>query len=175
MHKGGRQGRGRFGWKGLANAGLLMGVVLAAFTSPQALAANARVPSTFGPTIGPALLCQDHIDPYYFWSYLKQFFGPPYKAEGGAYWFKVNASLWGVTISDVLVSDGNSRVVFLAAATEAKPEALSRAISDRTGIRHTVETYKQYSPLRSATSSRIVYFGDNSKIYCSRYNLDYGR
>jgi hypothetical protein len=175
MHKGRRQGRGRFGWKGLASAGLLMGVVLAAFASPQALAANARVPSTFSATIGPALLCQDHIDPYYFWTYLNRFFGPPYKAEGGAYWFKVNASLWGVPVSDVLVSNGHDRVVFLAAATEAKPDALSRAISDRAGIRHTAETYKQYSPLRSATSSRIVYFGDNSKIYCSRYNLDYGR
>lgn len=175
MHKGRRQERGNRSWKERARARLLWGVLFAAFASPQALAANARVPSTFSTTIGPALLCQDHIDPYYFWSYLKQFFGPPYKAEGGAYWFKVNASLWGVPVSDVLVSDGNNRVVFLAAAFEAKPEALSRAISDRTGIRHAVETYKQYSPLQSATSSRIVYFGDNSKIYCSRYNLDYGR
>jgi hypothetical protein len=33
----------------------------------------------------------------------------------------------------------------------------------------------QYAPLISGMGSKIVYFGQNSKIYCAKYNLDYSR
>jgi len=149
-------------------AGLALGALLLGAHCPQgALAA----PSTFSTTIGTALLCLDQIDPLYFWSYLNRFFGPPYKKEGGAYWFKTPTTLWGAPVSDVLVSDGTGRVIFLAAAfTNTKPDALSSAILGTTGIGHTKSEPAQYSPLTSGVGSNIIYFGQNSKIYCAKYN-----
>jgi hypothetical protein len=156
--------------------GVVMGVLLTlAACPPPALAADERAPSTFSTMVGPALLCMDHVDPFYFWSYLNRFFGPPYKNEGGAYWFKVKAQLWGVPVSDVLVSDGTDPLVFLAAAMEAKPDALSAAIMGDAGIAYTNEGIAQYSPKSSGKGGKIIYFGQNSKIYCANYNLDYGR
>ena len=138
--------------------------------APFSGSALAEVPSTFGTTIGSALLCIDQIDPYYFWSYLNQFFGPPYKKEGGAYWFKVQASLWGTAISDVMVSDGSGRLMFLAAAASEKPDKLSEAIILSTGIGYTKDNPSQYSPMMSNMGSKIVFFDQNSKIYCAKYN-----
>lgn len=128
-------------------------------------------PSTFSTTIGPALLCLDQIDPLYFWSYLNRYFGPPYKKEGGAYWFKTPTTLWGAPVSDVLVSDGSGRVLFLAAAfSNTKPDALSSAIYGMTGIGYTKSVPARYSPLSSSMGSNIVYFGQTSKVYCAKYN-----
>ena len=155
----------------LKMAGTIMGALLA--IAPYSGPAFA-VPSTFGTTIGSALLCLDQIDPFYFWSYLNRFFGPPYKKEGGAYWFKVQASLWGAPVSDVMVSDGSGRVIFLAAAfTKMKPAALSGAISGSTGIGYTNSEAIQYSPMISNLGSKIIYFGQNSKIFCAKYNPSY--
>ncbi|HUX91854.1 MAG TPA: hypothetical protein VMV48_14305 [Gallionellaceae bacterium] len=157
-------------------AGALLGAAL--LLPAQAAAAPAAapaVPSTFGVTIGPALLCVDHIDPFYFWSYMNQFFGPPYKREGGAYWFKVQATLWGATLTDVMVSDGENQQVFVAASFKASPAKLSIAIQNSTGFSHKAEMPFLYSPLVSAMGSKIVYFDQSSKIYCSKYNLDYNR
>ena len=156
--------------------GAVMGVLLVLAPCPSpAFAASGSAPSTFGTTIGPALLCLDHIDPSFFWSYLNEYFGPPYKNEGGAYWFKVQATLWGAQISDVLVSDGSGPLIFLAAAATPKPDDLSEAIAGRTGISYTKEEQTRYSPMLSGVGSKIVYFGKNSKIYCAKYNLDSGR
>ena len=132
--------------------------------------ALAEVPSTFGTKIGSALLCLDQIDPFYFWSYLNNSFGPPYKKEGGAYWFKVDASLWGTAITDVMVSDGSDRLMFLAAAAKEKPDKLSEAISSSTGIGYKKDDPSMYSPMGSSLGSKIVFFGRNSKIYCAKYN-----
>lgn len=150
-------------------------LIITAPCSEAAMAAGGGVPSTFGATIGPALLCLDHLDPFFFWSYLNEFSGPPYKREGGAYWFKIQATLWGAPVSEVLVSDGSSSVVFLAAAVTAKPDTLSGAIRDKAGINHVKEAQVPYSPLSSGLGSKIVYSGENSKIYCAKYNLDRGR
>ncbi len=128
-------------------------------------------PSTFSTTIGTALLCLDQIDPLYFWSYLNQFFGPPYKKEGGAYWFKTSTTLWGTSVSDVLVSDGSGKVIFLAATfAEASPGELSNAISGSTGLKYTALNTTPYSPLISGMGSNIVYFGQTSKVFCAKYN-----
>ena len=152
-------------------AGIVMGALL--MIAPYKGTALAA-PSTFSTTIGTALLCLDQIDPFYFWSYLNQFFGPPYKNEGGAYWFKVQTTLWGAPVSDVMVSDGSGRVIFLAAAfTSMKPDALSSAISGSTGIGYTKSEPIQYSPLMSDMGSKIIYFGKNSKVFCAKYNPAY--
>jgi len=155
-------------------AALAAAVLLYATLGGAALAAGAP-PSTFGSTLGPALLCIDQIDPFYFWSYMNQFFGPPYKREGGAYWFKVEGTLWGAAITEVMVSDGANDQVFVAASFKDDPAKLAAAIADATGIRHSSEVPFQYSPLISGLGSKIVYFGQNSKIYCAKYNLDYSR
>jgi hypothetical protein len=168
--------RNRKRWAGAGFGCIVTSILLAtAACPPPALAADGGVPSTFSTTVGSALLCMDHVDPFYFWSYLNKFFGPPYKNEGGAYWFKVKASLWGVPVSDVLVSDGKDQLVFLAAAMEAKPDALSEAILGNAGVAYSNERIAQYSPKSSGKGGKIIYFGQNSKIYCANYNLDYNR
>ncbi len=155
----------------LKMTGAIMGALLMIAPYPEAAFA---APSTFGTTIGSALLCLDQIDPYYFWFYLNEFFGPPYKNEGGAYWFKVQTTLWGAPISDVMVSDGSGRVIFLAAAfTNTKPDALSSAISGSTGIGYTNSEPIQYSPMMSSFGSKIIYFGQNAKIFCAKHNSSY--
>jgi hypothetical protein len=152
-------------------AGAIMGALLMIASFPGSTLA---APSTFSTTIGSALLCLDQIDPFYFWSYLNEFFGPPYKNEGGAYWFKVQTTLWGAPISDVLVSDGSDQVIFLAAAfTNIKPDALSSAISGSTGIGYTNSEPIQFSPMMSNFGSKIIYFKQDSKIYCSKHNPAY--
>ena len=143
--------------------------------APFSGSALAEAPSTFGTTIGSALLCLDQIDPFYFWSYLNEFFGAPYKKEGGAYWFKVQTSLWGATISDVMVSDGSGQLMFLAAAASTKPDKLSEAIISSTGIGYTKNDTSQYSPMMSNLGSKIVFFNQNSKIYCAKHNPNNNR
>ena len=102
---------------------LLAGLVL----SCTAAGAGAA-PSTFGPVIGSALLCRSQLDNAYFHAYLTESFGPAYKREGGAYWFRTEASLWGSKVEQVMVSDDTSAVVFVAAILEAKPDELEKSV-----------------------------------------------
>lgn len=155
---------------------MLIGWLVAAIWLPlPAQAAGGALPSTFGSTVGSALLCKDHIDPYYFWSYLNQFVGAPYKTEGGAYWFKVQGSLWGAEITDVLVSDGKGQQIFLAAHFKGAPSKLAEAIAATAGVSYVKEDVTPYSPLKSSLGGKIVFVGSNSNIYCKQYNLDYSR
>lgn len=153
----------------------LPGAIFLCATLSAEVRAAGEPPSTFGDTIGSALLCIDQIDPFYYWSYMNQYFGPPYKKEGGAYWFKVQGALWGATVTEVLVSDGANDQVFLAASFKEDPAKLSAAIEASAGVRHINESPLQYSPLVSATGSKIVYSGQSSRIYCAKYNLDFMR
>lgn len=106
---------------------------------------------------------------------MNQFFGPPYKTEGGAHWFKVQGQLWGATITDVMVSDGAGEQVFLAAAFKDKPAKLASAIAETTGMLYVNEEASPFSPLISNMGSKIVFSGQGSKIYCAKYNLDHMR
>ena len=160
---------------GFKRAGMLVALVLMLAPLSCKTCAAAEPPTSFGSTIGPALLCIDQIDPFYFWSYMNQFFGPPYKREGGAYWFKVQGTLWGAAITEVMVSDGEHEQVFLAASFKEGPAKLADAILEATGIRHINEVPFKFSPLISSLGSKIIYAGQNSKIYCAKYNLDYMR
>ena len=129
------------------------------------------VPSTFGTTIGRRLLCLDQQDTAYYFDYLTEAFGPSYKHEGGAYWFKAGASLWGVQVSEVMVSDGYSTMNFLAAVADLTPDKLEEAIAANMGVRHRIADASKYPVRESSTGSKIVYFNGKAKIYCgkSRY------
>ena len=126
-------------------------------------------PSTFGPLIGNALLCRSHLDNAYFHAYLSGAFGPPYKHEGGAWWFKADATLWGTQVTDVLVSDDSSELVFIGAVTLGAPDKLDEAIRAAIGVRHRVLDGSTYPVRASAPGSQIVYFNDNAKIFCAKY------
>jgi hypothetical protein len=128
------------------------------------------LPSTFGPVIGSAVLCRGHLDNNYFHSYLQAAFGPSYKHEGGAYWFRApNATLWGMAVSEVMVSDDTSPLVFVGAVAEGTPEKLEQAVQAAVGIRHRAQDASAF-PLRvSNPGSTIAYFNTKSKIYCARF------
>jgi hypothetical protein len=142
-------------------------VAAAALCLASALAAGA--PSTFGPVIGSAVLCRSHLDNAYFYSYMASAFGPHYKHEGGAYWFKTDATLWGANVSDILVSDDSSEVTFVGAVSDAEPDALEAAIRSASGVRHFKTDDSAYPVRQSRPGSRIVYFARKSKVYCAKF------
>jgi hypothetical protein len=129
---------------------------------------GAAAPSTFGPVIGSALLCRSHLDNVYFYSYLSSAFGPPYKHEGGAWWFKADATLWGAQVTDVIVSDDTSELVFIGAVMPGAPDKLDEAIRAAVGVHH-AQGATTYPVRESAPGSQIVYFNDNAKIFCAKY------
>lgn len=134
-----------------------------------ACAAASALPSTFEPTVGGALLCRSQLDNAYVHAYLSTAFGPPYKHEQGAYWFKLDATLWGKPVQEVMVSDDSSALVFVAAVADSKPEELAEAIRSSAGIRHRAVDASAF-PLRvSNPGSVIAYQNNKSKIYCARY------
>jgi hypothetical protein len=128
------------------------------------------LPSTFAPVIGSALLCRGQLDNAYFYSYFQSAFGPSYKHEGGAYWFRTaDASLWGTPVSEVMVSDDTSPLVFVGAVAEAAPQQLAQAIRGAVGIGYAAADGSAF-PLRvSNPGSTIAYFNTKSKIYCARF------
>lgn len=142
--------------------------VLAILTLCLAGAASAA-PSTFGPVIGSALLCRSHLDNAYLHSYLSGAFGPSYKREGGAYWFKADGTLWGAPVSDIILSDDTSEVVFVGAVSDSAPDKLEEAIRAAAGVAHRAADRSAFPVRQSVPGSRIVYFNNKSKIYCARY------
>ena len=126
-------------------------------------------PSTFGPVIGSALLCRSQLDNAYFHAYLTQAFGPAHKREGGAYWFKAEATLWGAEVNEVMVSDDSSNLVFVAAVINAKPEELEKSVRAEAGVAFRPADATRH-PLRTSNpGSTIAYAGDKSKIYCAKF------
>ena len=154
--------------RGAAPAALLSACLLAG--PVPAWAQGEKPPSTFGPVIGEGLLCRDQTDNAYFYDYLKKAFGRPYKHDGGAYWFRTgDATLWGKPVSEVMVSDDTSELVFLAAVADVPPDELEGAIRSASGVRHVAKDASTY-PLRiAAPGSTIAYYNDKSKIYCARF------
>ena len=127
------------------------------------------MPSTFSQVVGNALLCRSHLDNRYFHDYLTRSFGPAYKREGGAYWFKVEATLWGADVKEIMVSDDSSELVFIAAVTDSTPEALEGAIRSGAGTAFQAADSSPF-PLRvSRLGSTIAYVNDKSKIYCVKH------
>jgi hypothetical protein len=129
---------------------------------------QAAPPSTFGTTVGYTLLCLNSLNEIYFRQYLTQAFGQPYKREEGAYWFKSNAKLWGIQVTDILVSDETSDYTFLAAVLDSKPEKLNDAIANVAGIRHTTIGTDAFPIRQAQAGSQIIHFQQKSKIFCSK-------
>ena len=150
-------------WRVLRAWPLLAG--LAGLGCAQAMAA----PSTFGTVIGSALLCRSHLDNAYFHAYLTQAFGPAYKREGGAFWFRADAMLWGAKVEQVMVSDDSAQLVFVAALVDSKPEELEKSVRAETGTAFKAADASRY-PLRTSNpGSTIAYARDKSKIYCAKF------
>lgn len=152
-----------------ARLSLLLACALGAAGAASAQTQDQQ-PSTFGPVIGAALLCRDQIDNKYFYGWLTTHFGAPYKHEGGAYWFRTGeATLWGAPVTEVMVSDDTSELVFLAAVAEVPPDQLAQSIRAATGVRYPAANSSPY-PLRiSAPGSTIAYYNAKSKIYCAKF------
>jgi hypothetical protein len=148
----------------------LLPLVLAILAGAASAQTSDKQPSTFGPVIGGALLCRDQIDNKYFYSWLSSHFGAPYKHEGGAFWFRTGeATLWGAPVTEVMVSDDTSELVFLAAVAEVPPDQLEQSVRGAAGVRYPPADSSQY-PLRvSATGSKIAYYNSKSKIYCAKF------
>jgi hypothetical protein len=143
-------------------------IALAAALASACLPARA-MPSTFGPVIGNALLCRSQLDNKYFHSWLSTVLGPSYKHEGGAFWFKGDATLWGKQVHEVMVSDDTSDLVFIAALTESTPEELEGAIRAASGTAFRAVDATPF-PLRvSNPGSTIAYMNDKSTIYCAKF------
>lgn len=145
----------------------LAACLLAAAASVQA------APATFTTVIGNALLCRSHLDNLYFHSYLTTAFGPAYKREGGAWWFKADGTLWGATVSDVIVSDDTGPIVFIGAVTDSAPAELEASIRTNIGVRHNKIDRSAFPVLESGPGSRIVYFNNKSKIYCAKIKPEF--
>ncbi len=152
---------------GASTPAALMRRLCALLLLPCAMAHGA--PTTFGPVIGSALLCRSHLDNAYFHAYLSTAFGPSYKHEGGAYWFKADGNLWGAPVSDILLSDDSSDVVFVGAVSDSSPDKLEQAIRAASGLRHNVADSSAFPVRESVPGSKIVYFNTKSKIYCAKY------
>jgi hypothetical protein len=148
----------------------LLPLLLAMLAGAASAQTSDKQPSTFGPVIGGALLCRDQIDNKYFYSWLSSHFGAPYKHEGGAFWFRTGeATLWGAPVTEVMVSDDTSELVFLAAVAEVPPDQLEQSVRGAAGVRYPPADSSQY-PLRvSATGSKIAYYNSKSKIYCAKF------
>jgi len=148
----------------------LLPLALAILAGAASAQTSDKQPSTFGTVIGGALLCRDQIDNKYFYSWLSSHFGAPYKHEGGAFWFRTSeATLWGAPVTEVMVSDDTSELVFLAAVAEVPPDQLEQSVRGAAGVRYPAADSSQY-PLRvSATGSKIAYYNSKSKIYCAKF------
>ncbi|MBY0238830.1 MAG: hypothetical protein K2X55_05905 [Burkholderiaceae bacterium] len=143
------------------------GVLLAALVS---LSTHAVTPTTFGTVIGSALLCNDQISNQAFYDYMVRFFGPPYKRDGGAWWFRTpDARLWDTEISEVMVSDDSWPLVFVGAVAETTPDLLEQAVSAQSGVRYAKIDSSRFSVRETRPGSRIVYFDRKSKIYCAKF------
>lgn len=144
-------------------------LICAALWAASALA-QAAPPSHFGDVLGNGLLCRDQTTNRYYFDYLSQYFGPPYKREGGAYWFRTDdALLWGVPVLEVIISDESFPYSFVGAVTDTTPEELEKAIRRQDGLSYAKIDASRYPVRESKPGSRIVYFNTRSKIYCAKF------
>lgn len=130
---------------------------------------SAALPSHFGATVEPALLCNDSLDSGFYYNYLSSNLEPPYKREKGAFWFKVNTELFGKSVKEIFISDGTSWWVFIGAVFAATPDELAKAVQEKAGRVYVKrEPGNPHSPLYAKGSSEIMWQGGQSKLLCRR-------
>lgn len=152
----------RLGWKKFCITAIF------AACSPAALATGPK--PDFGVTIGPAILCRNTLNMKFFYDYLTASFGPSYKRDQGAYWFKSKAQLFGKEVKEIFVSDQASDWVFVGAVFNTKPDDLAKAVQTAIGpIYVKSETGYQYSPYQSQGTSEIMWQKKDAKLLCRRY------
>jgi len=133
-------------------------------------AVSISAPSTFEPVIGGALLCRDRIDPVYLRDYLIRFYQNPYKTEGEAYWFKLDAGkkLYGMTLEDIFVSTEDSRYAFLGVVLSENLSLARKKILETEGI--DFQPFSGETVLRSAQGSFLIeYDQTQTKLYCAKH------
>ncbi|MCG2585654.1 hypothetical protein [Massilia sp. TS11] len=126
-------------------------------------------PTTLSPILGSALLCRGEIDSVYFMQYLSQAFGPPVRHEGGAWWFKADGNLWGATITEVMVSDDSSAMVFVAAVAETTPEAWEEGIRAGVGVAFRKIESGAFPLRETQAGTRLAYALNKAKLYCAKF------
>jgi hypothetical protein len=128
-------------------------------------------PTHFASQVGYAVLCLNHVEPGYFYNYLSQHFGPPYKQSDGAYWFKASGALWSVNVTEVFVSDQLGEYQFIGALSELPPDQLASKLTEgaKVGTRFWKKNAADpYSTYISHTGSVIAFHeGTKSKVYCA--------
>jgi len=131
---------------------------------------HAAPPTHFGVVMGNGLLCRDETSNRYYFDYMVQYFGQPYKREGGAYWFRTpEATLWNTPIREVMVSDETFNYSFVAAVADATPENLEKAIQGQEGLQYAKIDTSRFPVRETRAGSRIVYFATRSKIFCAKF------
>lgn len=130
--------------------------------------------STFSTTLGTAILCLDDLAPGYFYNAMRQRQRPD-KTEHGAYWFKTTEQLFGAPLTEVFISDGSSRHVFVGAVSSLSPAELAAAISAAApaggGFKRLSRT-DRYPVFVSPSGSEIAYHGKKGKIFCRRDQIE---
>ena len=150
----------------IARLTLTLAAVLATFAS-DAFAVGPK--PDFSVTVGPAILCRDKLDMKFFYDYLSASFGPAYKREQGAYWFRAKAQLFGKDIKEIFISDQSSDWVFVGAIFNAKPDDLAQAVQASAGtvFAKSASSYR-YSPYQSQGTSEIMWQTNDAKLLCRR-------
>ena len=119
--------------------------------------------------IGHPALCLSQVEPGTLFNYLRQHFGEPTRREQGAWWFRVGAKLWEVSVSEVFVSDRSSDHVFVGVVATVPPQELADAIarSSATGVVfQRVWPDWEFSPLRAGSGAQIMFQGPLGKLFC---------
>jgi hypothetical protein len=148
-----------FSWKKFCVAALLA----ACQTLTQAIGPK----PDFGVIIGPAALCRDRLDMKFYYDYLTASFGPSYKREQGAFWFKAKAQLFGQEVKEIFISDQSSNWAFVGVIFNAKPDDLAKSVQAAAGSIHTKNSASyQYSPYQAQGTSEIMWQDKNAKLLC---------
>jgi hypothetical protein len=134
-----------------------------------AQAAGAPRPD-FSITIGPAVLCRSKLDLKFFYDYLTASFGPSYKHDQGAYWFKGQAQLFGQQVKEIFVGDQSGDWIFVGVVFKGKPDDLAKAMKSAVGTIYVkTDSGYQYSPYDSQGTSEIMWQNTDAKMFCRRF------
>jgi len=126
--------------------------------------------ANFSTTVGMAALCVDDVEPGFLYNTLRKI-KPPSRHEQGAYWFAIAEPLFTAPVSEVFVSDGSSRHVFVGVVSPLAPAQLAEAIAAGAPAGGTFKRDNpadRYSPYTSAAGAQIVFFNKKSKLFCRR-------